>query len=93
MEAEECYIPAHILADSESILKTKEDADAFVDIEAVYDFGSYTYTIPKEELTKMAYVSSDGRSLSLVHFLYFCKPVPSFSPFIQLPDRQRLFSY
>ena len=27
------------------------------------------------------------------HFLYFCKPVPSFSPFIQLPDRQRLFSY
>ena len=60
VEAEECYIPAHILADSESILKTKEDADAFVDIEAVYDFGSYTYTIPKEELTKMAYVSSDG---------------------------------
>lgn len=40
--------------------ETKEDADAFVDIEAVYDFGSYTYTIPKEELTKMAYVSSDG---------------------------------
>ena len=29
VEAEECYIPAHILADSESILKTKEDADAF----------------------------------------------------------------
>lgn len=60
VEAAECYIPAHILADSESILKTKEAADAFVDIEAVYDFGSYTYTIPKEELTKMAYVSSDG---------------------------------
>lgn len=60
VEASECYIPAHILADSESILKTKEEADAFIDIEAVYDFGSYTYTIPKEELTKMAYVSSDG---------------------------------
>lgn len=60
VEAAECYIPAHILVDSESILKTKEAADAFVDIEAVYDFGSYTYTIPKEELTKMAYVSSDG---------------------------------
>ena len=60
VEAAECYIPAHILADSESILKTKEAADAFVDIEAVYDFGSYTYTIPKEKLTKMAYVSSDG---------------------------------
>lgn len=60
VDAAECYIPAHILSDSESILRTKEDADAFVGIEAVYDFGSYTYTIPKEELTKMAYVSSDG---------------------------------
>lgn len=60
VDAAECYIPAHILSDSDSILRTKEAADAFVGIEAVYDFGSYTYTIPKEELTKMAYVSSDG---------------------------------
>lgn len=60
VEAAECYIPARILADSKSILETKEKADAFVNIEAVYDFGSYTYTIPREELTKMAYVSSDG---------------------------------
>ena len=48
------------LADSESILKQRKTQMHFVDIEAVYDFGSYTYTIPKEELTKMAYVSSDG---------------------------------
>lgn len=57
---EECYVPAHILTDSESVLRAKENADAFINIDAVYEIGGYTYEIPKEELTKMAYVSADG---------------------------------
>lgn len=57
---EDCYVPAHILTDSESILRAKENADAFISMDAVYHIDDYTYEIPKEELTKMAYVSDDG---------------------------------
>ena len=57
---EDCYVPAHVLTDSESILRAKENADAFISIDAVYHIDDYTYEIPKEELTKMAYVSDDG---------------------------------
>ena len=60
LEKAECYIPAHILADSESILDAKKQADDFMAIDAAYDFDGYIYEIPKDELTKMAYVGSDG---------------------------------
>lgn len=60
LQEADCYVPAHILADSESILKSKEEADEFISMEAAYDFDGYIYQIPKEELTTMAYVSSDG---------------------------------
>ncbi len=55
-----CYVEAHITTESDSILRAKEEAEDFLSIEACFDFGDYTYQIPKEELTKMAYVSKDG---------------------------------
>lgn len=56
-----CYVEAHITTESDSILRAKEEAEDFLSIEACIDFGDYTYQIPKEELTKMAFVNADGR--------------------------------
>lgn len=61
-----CYVEAHITTESDSILQTKKEAEDFLSIEACYDFGDYIYQIPREELTKMAYVSDDG-SIQISH--------------------------
>ena len=60
VEKEGCYVEAHITTESDSILRAREEAEDFLSIEACFDFGDYTYQIPKEELTKIAYVSEDG---------------------------------
>ncbi len=55
-----CYKVADITADSEPIRQTVKRAEDYLDIKAEYDFGGYLYQIPKEELTKMAYIDSTG---------------------------------
>ncbi|MBQ9233231.1 MAG: peptidoglycan binding domain-containing protein [Lachnospiraceae bacterium] len=60
IDEEGCYKVADITADSESIRQTLKRAEDYLNIEAKYDFGGYIYQIPKEELTKMAYIDSTG---------------------------------
>ena len=60
MDEEGCYKEAMITSDSTVIAETIKKADDFLDIKAQYDFGGYIYQIPKDELTKMAYIDSKG---------------------------------
>lgn len=60
MEEELCYMIAHITTESESIQNTVKEAEEYLSIEACYDFGDYIYQIPREELSKMAFVDSKG---------------------------------
>lgn len=55
-----CYEKAAITSDSEYIQSTMKKANDFLELKAEYDFNGYIYRIPKEELTKMAYVDSNG---------------------------------
>ncbi|MBQ9277427.1 MAG: peptidoglycan binding domain-containing protein [Lachnospiraceae bacterium] len=60
IDKEGCYEIANITSDSEPIRQTLKRAEDFLDIKAQYDFGGYIYQIPKDELTKMAYIDSTG---------------------------------
>ncbi|MBQ8318456.1 MAG: L,D-transpeptidase [Lachnospiraceae bacterium] len=60
LEESDCYIPANITVDSEIIQKSAENAEAFLSIEANYDFLGNIYTIPKEDLCSMGYLAEDG---------------------------------
>ena len=60
IENEGCYKIADITSESDSIQSTMKKAEDYLDIKAQYDFKGYIYQIPKEELTKMAYIDSNG---------------------------------
>ena len=60
IEDEGCYKIADITTEAESIQNTLKKAEDYLDIKAQYDFNGYIYQIPKEELTKMAYIDSNG---------------------------------
>lgn len=60
IENEGCYKIADITSESDSIQNTMKKAEDYLDIKAQYDFNGYIYQIPKEELTKMAYIDSNG---------------------------------
>ena len=60
IENEDCYKIADITSESDSIQNTMKKAEDYLDIKAQYDFKGYIYQIPKEELTKMAYIDSNG---------------------------------
>ena len=59
-DKEGCYKIADITSESEPIKQTVKRAESFLDIKAQYDFGGYIYQIPKDELTRMAYIDSTG---------------------------------
>ncbi len=60
IENEGCYKVANITSESDSVQNTLKKAEDYLDIKAQYDFNGYIYQIPKEELTKMAYIDSNG---------------------------------
>ncbi|MBQ7707142.1 MAG: peptidoglycan binding domain-containing protein, partial [Lachnospiraceae bacterium] len=60
IENEGCYKVADITSESASIQDTMKKAEDYLDIKAQYDFNGYIYQIPKEELTKMAYIDANG---------------------------------
>ncbi|MDE6024850.1 MAG: L,D-transpeptidase/peptidoglycan binding protein [Lachnospiraceae bacterium] len=55
-----CYIEAEVKEDSEEILNAYKEAEAFLSIDAVYNFKGYKVSIPKEELAKMVYIDGKG---------------------------------
>ncbi len=65
LEESDCYIPANITVDSEIIKKSAENAEAFLSIEANYDFLGNIYTIPKEDLCTMGYLDEKTGEVKL----------------------------
>ena len=61
LDAEDCYEKAKINSEDEKLNKALDNAEDFLEMKAQYDFGGYIYDIPKEELTRMAYINSFGR--------------------------------
>lgn len=57
----DCYVRADITADCDFIAECKKNAEDFLDIEACYKLNNYIIQIPREELSKMAYVGDDGK--------------------------------
>ena len=68
LEESDCYIPAEITVDSEIITKSAANAEAYLSIEANYDFLGTIYTIPKEDLCKMAYLDEATGEIVLSQF-------------------------
>lgn len=60
LSAADCYIPAKITEDSEVIAKGLANAEAFLNINAEYDFNGYKVEIPKEDLSTLAYINEQG---------------------------------
>ena len=65
LEESDCYIPAEITLDSEIIKKSAENAEAFLAIDANYDFMGTIYTIPKEDMCSMAYLDEETGEIKL----------------------------
>ncbi|MBQ8923761.1 MAG: peptidoglycan binding domain-containing protein [Lachnospiraceae bacterium] len=61
LDAKECYEKAKINSEDEKLAATLSNAETFLERKAQYNFGGYIYDIPKEELTKMAYINKFGR--------------------------------
>lgn len=55
-----CYIPAEITENSESIINTKKNAEAFLAIKAVLSFGGYQFQIPREDLSEIGTLNDKG---------------------------------
>ncbi|MBQ8924120.1 MAG: peptidoglycan binding domain-containing protein [Lachnospiraceae bacterium] len=61
LDEEDCYEKAEVNSEDEKLATALANAEKFLEMKAQYDFGGYIYDIPKEELTKMAYLNKYGR--------------------------------
>ncbi len=55
-----CYEAPELTEDSEKIKEQKKKCEDFLDLKCAICFGDYKYYIPREELSNMGYLSSDG---------------------------------
>ena len=60
IDASDCYIKADITADSNVIKEMADNAEAFLSMEALYDFNGFMVPISREDLSKMGYINEDG---------------------------------
>lgn len=61
IEENDCYIRADITEESQSIIDGAAAAEDYLSISANFDFAGTLYRIPREELSRMAYVDSKGK--------------------------------
>ncbi|MBR4513413.1 MAG: L,D-transpeptidase family protein [Lachnospiraceae bacterium] len=55
-----CYVPPELTEDSPEIKELVRKCEDFLDLQCAVCFGDYKYIIPRDELSKIGYLSSNG---------------------------------